>query len=346
MLTLHKTQEGTEIATLYNSENDKKGVPIYWHPKKEEKYKLGVDDSENYLTSENFRDYYKLSVLEAKAIAEALKRGSDVPDAKKGLQNKFFKVKKDLAKRLYTEMDLGDSKQIIRVDFPKNKKEWAGLHICIGCSGSGKTYKTVEWALRNLKGPPNQRRNFIYASAELSKDTTLKKLMAEKYAYHVRGIDLSDDAYEEWSENGLTTGGKTPDDWFNQEIKPVLSSARSGDVIILDDAKDSPAHLQMVRWQNTAFRTTRHKNVGLISIQHNMRGGRWTSQGHSSVKYVHTFPRGSGKGKLIDYLSKDIGTTLREARDYVNRYAEGGRLMTIRLHSPTCLIGPNGIILL
>ena len=61
---------------------------------------------------------------------------------------------------------------------------------------------------------------------------------------------------------------------------------------------------------------------------------------------MHTFPRGSGKGKLVDYLSKDIGVTLKKAREYVERFADNGRVMTIRMHSPSALIGPKGIVLL
>ena len=96
MLTLHKTPESTEIARLYDSDRDRVGKPVYWHPKKTEKWKLGVDDVDEYLGSESFRDYYKLSKAEASAISDALKRGKDVPDSKTGksLQNKFFKVKK------------------------------------------------------------------------------------------------------------------------------------------------------------------------------------------------------------------------------------------------------------
>ena len=101
MLTLHKTPESTEIARLYDSDRDRDGKPVYWHPKKTEKWKMGVDDVDDYLGSESFRDYYKLSKLEASAIADALKRGKDVPDnSNKGLHNKFFKVKKDLSLKL------------------------------------------------------------------------------------------------------------------------------------------------------------------------------------------------------------------------------------------------------
>ena len=339
MLTLHKTDESIEIARLYSGEKDRKPQPVFWHPRREEKYKMGVDDVKSFLTSEKFRDYYKLSVVESQAIAEALHRGKDVPDAKKGLQNKFFKIKKDLEKRLFTEMDLGDSSQFLRVDFPQKKDEWSGLHITIGSSGSGKTHHSSDLILRNLKGPLRNRRQFVYASTELNKDKTIKRLLQEKYQPWVQGIDMSDEAFGE-SDAG------SPEEWFEKDMLPILKSVPPGGHIVLDDPKDCVAAKQLLRWQNTAYRTLRHQNVGLTSIQHSMRGGRWSSQAYSSVKYVHTFPRGSGKGKLVDYISKDIGTTLREAREYVQRFADHGRLMTVRMHSPACLIGPKGIVLL
>ena len=339
MLTLHKTDEAIEIARLYNSENDRNPEPVYWHPRKEERFKMGVRDVKTFLTSEKFRDYYKLSVLEAQSIASALQKSKDVPDGRKGIQNKFFKVKKDLEKRLYTEMDLGDSSQFLRVDFPVKKDEWSGLHITIGSSGSGKTFHTSDLILRNLKGPRSQRRQFVYASTELNKDKTIKKLLQERFRPWVSGIDMSDEAFEESESN-------TPEEWFKKDMLPILKSVPPGGHIVLDDPKDCVAAPFLLRWQNTAYRTLRHQNVGLTSIQHSMRGGRWSSQAYSSVKYVHTFPRGSGKGKLVDYISKDIGTTLKEAREYVQRFADNGRIMTVRMHSPACLIGPKGIVLL
>ena len=341
MLTLHKTPESTEIARLYDSDRDRQGKPVYWHPKKTEKWKLGVDDVDEYLGSESFRDYYKLSKAEASAIADALKRGKDVPDSKTGksLQNKFFKVKKDLSLKLYTEMDLGDTDQFLRIDFPPDGKTWTGLHVTIGSSGSGKTYQTLDLILRNLHGPKKNRRHIVYASTELYTDKTLKKLMGERYIHYVTGEDLSDEAFEESEHN-------TVEEWFKNEILPKLKSVREGGHVVLDDPKDSPAAKWLLRWQNTAYRTLRHKGVGMTSIQHSMRGGRWSSQAYSSVKFVHTFPRGSGKGKLVDYLSKDIGVTLRKAREYVERFADNGRVMTIRMHSPSALIGPKGIVLL
>ena len=339
MLTLHKTPDTIEIAKLYNNDNDQKPKPVLWYPKKEEQYKMGVDDVANFFKSEKFRDYYKLSLLEARSIGEALQKGHDVPAGQKGLHNKFFRVKRDLERRLYTEMDIGDSKQFLRVDFPEDSKEWSGLHITIGSSGSGKTYHTVDLIKENLHGPRPERRQFVYASTELSKDNTLESLMKDKYKPWMQGIDMSDDAFKE-------SDADTPEQWFLQDMLPILSTVPKGGHIVLDDPKDCVAAAYLMRWQNTAFRTLRHQGVGLTSIQHSMRGGRWSSQAYSSVKYVHTFPRGSGKGKLIDYLSKDIGMPLRDAREYVNRFSEQGRVMTIRMHSPAALIGPKGVVLL
>ena len=340
MITLHKTSEATEIAKLYESERDRKGQPVYWHPRKEEKYRMGIDDVSKYVGSEKFRDYYRLSVLDAQKIAKALKRGKDVPeDANKGLQNKFFRVKKDMEKKLYTEMDLAGGNQFIKVGFPESRKEWSGLHITIGSSGSGKTFHTLSMIEENLHGKRSERRQIVYASTELNKDKTLKKLMADRYRPYVTGVDLSDDAFEE-SESD------TVEQWFQQDILPAFKNLRAGAHVVLDDPRDSLASKYLLAWQNTAYRTLRHQDVGMTSIQHSMRGGRWSSQAYSSVKYVHTFPRGSGKGKLTDYLSKEIGVPLRKAREYVQRYADNGRVMSIRMHSPTCLIGPKGIVLL
>ena len=339
MITLHKTDEGIHIADLYENESDDKGEPIYWYPRKKKELRMGLDDVEPYLKSEEFRNYYRLHPSTAKVITSALLKGRPVEESvTKSVQTKYWNVKKDLERKLYSEMDCNGSDQYIRLDFPLKKKDWSGLHVTIGCSGGGKTWSTVNMILHNLNGPKAQRRRFVYASTELTKDKTLKKLMSERYIRWVTGVDLSDRALKE--------SDKSVEDWYNTEIKPVFDSVEEGGHIVLDDPKDSPAAKQLMHWQNTAYRTVRHRGIGLTSIQHSMRGGRWSSQAYSSVKFVHTFPRGSGKGKLVDYLSKDIGVRLNDAREYVTRFAEGGRRMTIRMHNPSCLIGPKGIVLL
>ena len=74
MLTLHKTDEAIQIAELYNSESDTSPKPVFWHPKKDATLKLGIDDVDPYLSSDNFRDYYRLSRSEAKVITAAIKK--------------------------------------------------------------------------------------------------------------------------------------------------------------------------------------------------------------------------------------------------------------------------------
>ena len=136
MLTLHKTEESIHIADLYDNEKDKNPKPIFWYPKKNKDLKLGLDDVEPYLKSTEFRNYYRLHPNTAKVIADALLKDRPLDeDIQKSTQTKYWAVKKDLESKLYNEMDLNGSEQFIRLDFPKNKKEWSGLHICIGCSG-------------------------------------------------------------------------------------------------------------------------------------------------------------------------------------------------------------------
>ena len=140
MITLHKTEESIHIADLYESVSDGTPQAIYWHPRKKKELRLGVEDVEPYLSSEEFRDYYQLHPTTAKLIGDALLKGKPLEASiSRGVQTKYWNVKKDLEKKLYSEMDLHGSEQHVRLDFPAKKKEWSGLHITIGSSGGGKT---------------------------------------------------------------------------------------------------------------------------------------------------------------------------------------------------------------
>ena len=136
MITLHKTDEGIHIADLYDNESDTSPERIYWYPRKKKELRLGIEDVEPYLSSEEFRNYYQLHPTTAKIIADALLKGRPLEaTVSKGVQTKYWNVKKDLEKKLYLEMDLHGSDQYIRLDFPAKKKEWSGLHITIGKVG-------------------------------------------------------------------------------------------------------------------------------------------------------------------------------------------------------------------
>ena len=89
------------------------------------------------------------------------------------------------------------------------------------------------------------------------------------------------------------------------------------------------------------LRTGRHKKVAVVSIQHNIRGSRWTSQAFSSVKNIVLYPRGGGKGKIVDYLNETVGLTRKRANLMCELFAESGRWMAIHSWSPVVLFGPK-----
>ena len=77
----------------------------------------------------------------------------------------------------------------------------------------------------------------------------------------------------------------------------------------------------------------------MSSIQHNVRGGKRTSQSFSSVKFVSLFVRGSGKGKMVEFLYETLGVGRKKARILVDIFGESGRSMTIHQWSPTIIFG-------
>ena len=309
--------------------NDK---PVYTQFKKDDKQRIPpFKDSNNFLESEEFREHYNLTRTEGKVLKKALH--SDIVPEGKFLKEKFYKIRKDLNNRLYNELDLRGTDKSISWKYPPNPKEWAGTIICIGSSNSGKTFLVAshcEEALRRKK-----KRKFIYMSPEFAEDRTLQKLRNNKrWMKYFTGIDVSDRAFKD-SEKG------SPQQWWDEVIFPKLEAAEEGTVIIMDDNKDSEVWRQSRTFMNKYMRTGRHKKVGLVSIQHEVRGSQDTAQAYSSVKTVILFPRAGGKGKQVDFLHEMTGVTLRRAHELVEIFAESGRWMSIHSWSPVVLYGPK-----
>ena len=109
-----------------------------------------------------------------------------------------------------------------------NPKTWPETQIIIGSSGVGKTYKIVTEITEALKR--GNKRKFVYVSPELNVDTTLKKLMnTKRWQNYFEGIDVSDEAFEEWqAENG----GGGPDEWWDIVISPVLDHLEKGIFVV------------------------------------------------------------------------------------------------------------------
>ena len=80
-------------------------------------------------------------------------------------------------------------------------------------------------------------------------------------------------------------------------------------------------------------------------IVHSIRSGAYSQQAYNSIRYLILFPR-SQRGKIINYLNTDIGLPLQKARDTVRAFAQTGRHMIVRIHSPECLVGPQRIEIL
>ena len=305
-----KNQGKPPLFFIRKSGDDK---PVFTTFKKDAKLRIKpFRDSSKYLDSDEFRERYDLSRRESAELKTAL-RQDKVPVGV--LKKEFYRVRRDLNQRLFSEIDLRGTDYEIVWKFPDKVNEWPGSAIVIGSSNSGKTLLQVshiEEALRRRK-----KRTFVYVSPELSIDATLKKILNQKrWSKYFKGVDVSEDAFKE-SEIGSV------DQWWSQEILPVLEKQPEGTMFILDDAPSSIVHRQLQRLLVKKLKTGRHRKWGVTSLQHNIRNGKWTTQAFSSVKNVVLFPRAGGKGKVVDI------------------FGESGRWVNIHTWSPTVMFGPK-----
>ena len=305
--------------------------PVYTHFKKDESNRIPpFRDSSKYLDSEDFRERYGLTRKEGSEMKRAI-QSNIVPES--ALKTKFYSIRKDLNQRLYSEIDLRDTDKTITWRYPEKQRIWPGTQILIGSSGVGKTHLVIKQIIEALKR--KKKRQFIYVSPELHVDTTLKEIIYNKRWFRwLQGVDVSDSAYEE-SQTGSS------DEFWEKHVFPILKAAEPGTTIILDDAPDCIVHKHLQRFLIKYLRTGRHKKIGIVSIQHNVRGGKWTSQSFSSVKFITLFPRGGGKGKQVDFLNDTVGLTRKQARDLVEIFGDSGRSMTIHAWSPAVIFGPK-----
>ena len=109
MLTLHKDGNTQLCEMVYK----KKRTPVFWHPKLKKELMNTVENFNDF-NDEFFRDDLEISRIQAAVIFDALEKDV-VPDT---LQQKYFKAKRIIHKRLLTEMDLENQKEEFRIDFP------------------------------------------------------------------------------------------------------------------------------------------------------------------------------------------------------------------------------------
>ena len=302
MLTLRAHRDNVELCKMRDG---KKLVPVFWHPVRDKTLRLAVSDINGFATEE-FRDRFRISKSQADEILEHLKAGT-TPEG--GIQRTFFKAKHFIESSLYNEMDLSDSTQELELGFPPGAETWGELSLVCGASSSGKTYHCVDKIIKNLDGPKKDRRFFVIISNEFDRDKTLGLLKKEKYRRRVHGIDISEASLANSEHESAQA-------FFDEEVKPHIEHASRGSVLVIDDAMDSCCAPMLRKTINTLLRTARHDDVGLMFILHSIRSGLWSTQASSSCKYFVLFPR-SQRGKVRDFLNKELGCTLPEARTHV-----------------------------
>ena len=310
----------------------KKKTPIFWHPIVNKKMMNAVHNI-NIFNTEEFRDDQELNLTQSNSIFESIANNT----VDESNQSKHFKVKRVLQNKLLTSMDISDTKQDFVIDF-ENNKGYSGHILIVGGTGSGKTHSYLELVLRNLNGPKEQRRNFLIFSAEYEKDKTLEELRKDKYAYYITGVDVSEQGQRDsqWSTN---------EDFFQNEIKLKAEYANAGTIIIGDDYMDSCCPQLMRTMFNRLLRTARHDDISIVLVLHSIRSGTYSSQAYNSVKWIILYPR-SQKGKITQFLNKDLGLTLKDSRNVIREFSQTGRQMFVRLHSPELILNKKRIQLL
>ena len=332
MLTL-KPHKENEI--LCHMRTGNKTSPVYFHPRIDKSLRNTVDDLGCFFDDEEFTDRWELTDEQGQSIKQSLVSGS-IPEKH---SSKFFKVKKHIGECLVNQMDLSGTSSTFEIHFPP-KNEYAASEIICGASNSGKTHYTKNRILRNLNRKPSERRHFYYFSAEWHDDLTLNELKAERYRDLVTGIDVGEDSVD-------NSEYSTPQEFFNNEIKVRINHAERGSVIVFDDPSDAHGGLNhLIRnLQNRLMRVGRHRGLGLMFLTHNLRGGAWTSQCSNSCKWFTLFPK-SQSSKIRDFLNRDLGLTLPEARRAVKKFKQTGRVMSVRMFSPNSIIGEKFLMLL
>ena len=330
MLTLHKTDSTIQIATLVEGRSV---TPIFWHPVEKEELMNSVTDLGTF-NDIYFRDRFELSDQQATDIFTGLANDAVVEKN----QSKYFKVKRHIKRNLMSTMNISDTNGVFKINFEPNPKEYTHHTLLAGGTNSGKTHFAVQMILDNLDGKKELKRHFLIISSEWDDDSTLKPLKKEKYRQYVRGIDISENSLKD-SEWG------TKEEFFANEVKLRVEHAPRGAVVLIDDGQDGCCPDQLRRLINRGLRVFRHQGISLMVIIHSIRSGAWSQQAYNSIRYLVLFPR-SQKGKITNYLNQDVGLPLKEARETVREFAQTGRSMVVRIHSPECLIGPTLIKIL
>ena len=263
------------------------------------------------------------------------------PDMSHPLRAPYWNVRDAYERFLKREMYLGDTDDHrFEFNFPRKKDEWPGSWTLIGNSGAGKTRHLVDALLRYLKSvPDHEKKPILYLSPEVEIDKTLQPLKDKRWSMWFHEIDTS--------EQALKKKGMDAASYYETEIARKIDTLGENSIVCWDDFPDSaPALVPMLeRKYNSSLRVARHRNQGVVSLQHTYSGGRKTSQALQSNRYVTFFPR-SQQARTIRFLTDHLQLSVPEAKAIVRRFASLDRYMTVSMFSPVCIFNSKYLHLL
>ena len=344
MLTLDKDETATPVVGIYHEsqKNPKKPSKMVYFSHNIDEDRSNTADAEGVLHLH--RDFLKKkNLVNDEGFSEVCKMiDEDVePDQSHPLRAPYWSIRDAYERFLQREMFLGDEPEYrFEHNFARKKDEWVGTMTLIGNSGSGKTHHLVQMLLRYLRSTPDaDKRAIIYLSPEALIDKTLEPLRDKKWSMWYHPIDTS--------EEGLKRKGKDAATYFQTEIMQKLDAVGENSITCWDDFPDSAPGLvpYLEQKYNSSLRVARHRNMGVISLQHTYAGGRKTSQSLQSNRHITFFPR-SQQARTIRFLTDHLQLGVPEAKALVRRFASLDRYMTVSMFSPVCIFNSKYLHLL
>ena len=238
---------------------------------------------------------------------------------------------------MMTKFGRNTSSLWFEVNFDENL-EHTGHFLVVSSTGGGKKFFCAQMCLRNLDGPKALRRHILVISSEWRADKSLAPLQQDKHMQYVTGVDVSEESLKNSQYD-------TAQEFFDNEVKLRCENMPRGGICLFDDSMDSCCPSQLRTLINRMLRVSRHQGVSILVILHSIRSGAWSSQAYNSIRALVLFPR-SQKNKIVNFLNRDIGMPLKEARRTIREFAQVSRTMICRIQAPECLIGSQILKLL
>jgi hypothetical protein len=300
-----------------------------------------IDDVRPILAEPSFREKYNLSKAEIDLLTTAIQTEKIPEDSK--LRKKYFKTRRAVMALSISEMQLDSGNARFEINIPEDRRQYAGTWQITGASMSGKTHFFRSLCERNWSLPKNKRRPLLMISTEENLDKTLRPLKKRRYDTLYTGVDVSENAYDDFRENEQ---GGSPEDFFKKRVKLVLNNVEPNTMVCFDDWEDSPAFMYLQKELDRLVRVGRHKSISpVFALNHRILSGALGKQLGNSVRWRILFGR-SSKYKIISWLNFHLNMSLPEAKALLHRIIPDSRWLAVHMHSPFFVCSEKYISLL